>query len=302
MAAPKITGRALHWVFKVGDREETIRFYRNVLGMKILRHEEFEEGCKATCNGPYDGKWSKTMVGYGPEDNHFVVELTYNYGIDKYKLGNDFRGITIQSSEAIANAKREKWPIKELPETGMVEMEAPGGYKFFVKDQPRPESGDPVQSVEVGVSNIKSSIAYWSELLGMKSSAASEKAVSLSFGEDQVQLKLEKVDEKIDHAKASGRIAFAVPSEQLQGIESSVKDQGMSILTPLVSLDTPGKATVQVVILGDPDGYEICFVGAKAFGELSAVDPKADQLLDEAMEKDGSKAWFAKKGKVKAEA
>ena len=40
---------------------------------------------------PYDGKWSKTMVGYGAEDNHFVFELTYNYGIKSYKRGNDFR-------------------------------------------------------------------------------------------------------------------------------------------------------------------------------------------------------------------
>ena len=40
---------------------------------------------------PYDGKWSKTMVGYGDEDNHFVMELTYNYGIKNYKKGNDFR-------------------------------------------------------------------------------------------------------------------------------------------------------------------------------------------------------------------
>ncbi len=43
------------------------------------------------CFRPYDGKWSKTMAGYGPEDNHFVVELTYNYGIKEYKLGNDFQ-------------------------------------------------------------------------------------------------------------------------------------------------------------------------------------------------------------------
>lgn len=40
---------------------------------------------------PYDGKWSKTMIGYGPEDDHFVVELTYNYGIKSYKLGNAFQ-------------------------------------------------------------------------------------------------------------------------------------------------------------------------------------------------------------------
>lgn len=42
---------------------------------------------------PYDGKWSKTMAGFGPEDDHFVVELTYNYGIKTYQLGNDFQVI-----------------------------------------------------------------------------------------------------------------------------------------------------------------------------------------------------------------
>ena len=40
---------------------------------------------------PYDGKWSKSMVGFGPEDNHFVMELTYNYGVGEYKLGNDYQ-------------------------------------------------------------------------------------------------------------------------------------------------------------------------------------------------------------------
>ena len=56
--------------------------------MTILRHEEFSEGCKATCNGQYDGNWSKTMVGYGCESNHFVVELTYNYNVNnKFEKG-----------------------------------------------------------------------------------------------------------------------------------------------------------------------------------------------------------------------
>uniref|UniRef100_A0A8C5YDS0 VOC domain-containing protein n=1 Tax=Microcebus murinus TaxID=30608 RepID=A0A8C5YDS0_MICMU len=51
--------RALHFVFKVGNRFQTARFCRDVLRMKVLRHEEFEEGCKASCNGPYNGRWSK---------------------------------------------------------------------------------------------------------------------------------------------------------------------------------------------------------------------------------------------------
>lgn len=36
---------------------------------------------------PYENRWSKTMIGYGPELNHFVVELTYNYGVTSYDLG-----------------------------------------------------------------------------------------------------------------------------------------------------------------------------------------------------------------------
>ena len=78
-------------------------------------------------------------------------------------------------------------------------------------------------------------------------------------------------------------------------------DSGTTVLTPLVSLDTPGKATVQVVIFADPDGYEICFVGAEAFAELSRVDPAGEKLLNEAIEKDTSDAWYHKKGRVKAE-
>uniref|UniRef100_A0AAZ3PCU3 VOC domain-containing protein n=1 Tax=Oncorhynchus tshawytscha TaxID=74940 RepID=A0AAZ3PCU3_ONCTS len=42
----------LHFVFKVGDSSKTVTFYRDVLGMTILRHKELEEGCKATCKGP----------------------------------------------------------------------------------------------------------------------------------------------------------------------------------------------------------------------------------------------------------
>lgn len=46
-----IKGRALHWVFKVADRTQTAKFYREILGMKVLRHEEFADGCEAACNG-----------------------------------------------------------------------------------------------------------------------------------------------------------------------------------------------------------------------------------------------------------
>ncbi|XP_035648109.1 glyoxalase domain-containing protein 4-like isoform X3 [Oncorhynchus keta] len=264
--------RALHFVFKVGDRSKTATFYRDVLGMKILRHEEFEEGCKATCNGPYDGKWSKTMVGFGPEDDHFAAELTYNYGVGEYRLGNDFLGLTLQSSQAVSNAKRLGWPLTEVGKA-LYLAEAPGGYRFYLVDKEQPPN-DPVQKVCLAVSDLQKSTHYWSSLLGMKV--------------------IERHEEKT--------VLMGFADTQLADLEALMTKENQKILTPLVSLDTPGKATVEVVILADPDAHEICFVGDEAFRQLSQMDPSGNALLDKAMAEDKSDDWFAKHNKQKASA
>ncbi|CAG0898109.1 unnamed protein product [Darwinula stevensoni] len=341
--------RALHFVFKVGDRTKTAHFYRNILGMKVvlslavkdlletvqqlqnfvfsssvfpsflqvLRHEEFDEGCKAACNGPYDGLWSKTMIGYGPEDDHFVVELTYNYGIKEYLMGNDFLGLTIQSHEAIENAKRENWHVTE--ENGINVVEAPGGYRFYLIDEPQPEK-DPVKKLTLASSNLAETLNYWHGLLGLTIVEEKEKRATLAYAPSQMKLEFVDIGKPVDHAKAYGRIAFACPASELPDIEAKMKEKEQTILTPLVSLDTPGKATVQVVILADPmlqvmaspfdifqstvggalmidfslDGHEICFVGDEGFQELSKVDPKGNELLSKAIAKDKSDDWFQK--------
>ncbi len=69
---------------------------------------------------------------------------------------------------------------------------------------------------------------------------------------------------------------------------ADVEAAGYSVHTPFVSLDTPGKATVQVVILNDPDGHEICFVGDEGFRDLSKTDAEAAGLLNQAIEADKS--------------
>lgn len=53
-------------------------------------------------------------------------------------------------------------------------------------------------------------------------------------------------------------------------------------------MDTPGKATVRVIILADPDGHEICFVDDEGFRQLSQVDPEGEKLLDKYIAKDKS--------------
>lgn len=57
----------------------------------------------------------------------------------------------------------------------------------------------------------------------------------------------------------------------------------------MISLETPGKATVRVIILADPDGHEICFVDDEAFKQLSQVDPEGDELLTKYIKSDKSR-------------
>uniref|UniRef100_A0A8C8C028 VOC domain-containing protein n=1 Tax=Oncorhynchus tshawytscha TaxID=74940 RepID=A0A8C8C028_ONCTS len=285
--------------YKAKEEETPLLFF--VAG-EILRHEEFEEGCRATCNGPYDGKWSKTMVGFGPEDDHFVAELTYNYGVGEYRLGNDFLGLTLQSSQAVSNAKRLGWPLTEVGEA-LYLVEAPGGYHFYLVDKDQPHN-DPVQKVCLAVSDLPKSTHYWSSLLGMKVMERNEekKTVLLGFTDTQCKLELYNIGGTVDHGTAFGRIAFSCPHKQLPDLEALMTKENYKILTPLVSLDTPGKATVEVVILADPDGHEICFVGDEAFRQLSQMDPSGNALLDKAMAEDKSDEWFAKHNKQKASA
>ena len=109
-----------------------------------------------------------------------------------------------------------------------------------------------MKKVSLGVSNLSRSLDYWHKLLGMTVFEETDKKALLGYSPEECKLELVHVGQAVEHATAFGRIAFSCPSEQLPAIESSVKQAGHTILTPLVSLDTPGKATVKVVILADP--------------------------------------------------
>jgi len=287
--------RALHWVLKIANRKENLAFFRDLLGMRVLRHEEFEKGCEATCNGPYDGLWSKTMIGYGPEDSHFVLELTYNYGIGFYKYTEDFRGMTINSKKAVAKVKHSdmKFQVKEGPgNVSQVLIHSPDGYPFYLNDVDVAAGMDPVQKVAIASENLPRSIAYWNGVLGLMIYEQGSLNTVLGYGLGQAKLELIGIGRPIDHGTAQGRIAFGAPADQLPEIQSQIQKANLKILTPLITLSTPGKADVQVVILADPDGYEICFVGDEGFRELSKVDPNSDQLINDAMKNDRSEEWF----------
>ena len=120
-----------------------------------------------------------------------------------------------------------------------------------------------IKEVSLAVSNMERSIQFWKELLEMKVISCSDNECVLNYDPvNQANLRLVTTDPKgtpVDHATAFGRIAFSLPTNDLPQLESNVKNGQLgSVKTPLVVLDTPGKADVQVVILEDPVRYSIC--------------------------------------------
>lgn len=221
------------------------------------------------------------MIGYGPEDDNFVLELTYNYGIGGYNLGNDLVSIQIESKTAYQKVLKndQDWIFMHKdPETLVIS--SPANYLFEIRNAEHDK--DLITKVALSSSNLTKSRQYWHELLGMKITEETDRSVKLVYDKKEAQLELVSTNGRaIKRETAYGRIAFACSESNLLPLQDKMIEHNETVLTKLVSLDTPGKATVQVVILADPDGHEICFVGEQGFTDLSQVDPKANELLEE---------------------
>jgi lactoylglutathione lyase len=119
--------RILHTMIRVGNLEKSIDFYTKALGMKLLRQRDYP-----------DGKFTLAFLGYGPEDTHPAIELTYNYGVASYELGTGFGHIAVGvedihgACEGIRQAggkiTREPGPMKH-GSTVIAFAADPDGYK-----------------------------------------------------------------------------------------------------------------------------------------------------------------------------
>ncbi len=120
--------RILHTMLRVGQLDRSIKFYTEVLHMRLLRREDYPEG-----------KFTLAFIGYGDESCNSVLELTHNWETDCYDLGNAFGHIAIevenaqQACEAVRQAggkvTREAGPMKHGT-TVIAFIEDPDGYKI----------------------------------------------------------------------------------------------------------------------------------------------------------------------------
>ena len=120
--------RILHTMLRVGNLEKSLDFYTGVLGMKLLRRADYPEG-----------KFTLAFVGFSDEDHGAVIELTYNWGVEKYELGNAFGHIAIEVENAYDTCEtikqrggkvaREAGPMKH-GSTVIAFIADPDGYKI----------------------------------------------------------------------------------------------------------------------------------------------------------------------------
>ncbi|WP_034914551.1 MULTISPECIES: lactoylglutathione lyase [Erwinia] len=120
--------RLLHTMLRVGDLQRSIDFYTNVLGMRVLRTSE---------NSEY--KYTLAFVGYTDESEGAVIELTWNWGVDSYNLGDAYGHIALGVDDVAAtcdsirqaggNVTREAGPVKGGT-TIIAFVEDPDGYKI----------------------------------------------------------------------------------------------------------------------------------------------------------------------------
>ena len=125
--------RLLHTMLRVKDLDESLHFYCDVLGMKLLRRSDYPEG-----------KFTLAFVGYGDESEGAVIELTYNWGKSDYVLGDAFGHVAIgvpdiratceRLRQAGARIVREPGPMKH-GSTVIAFLEDPNGYRIELIEQ-----------------------------------------------------------------------------------------------------------------------------------------------------------------------
>ncbi len=120
--------RLLHTMIRVGDLDRSIQFYTETLGMELLRKNDYP-----------DGKFTLAFLGYGPESESCVLELTHNWDTDSYDPGTGYGHIAIETNDVYAacekirerggNITREPGPMKHGT-TVLAFVEDPDGYKI----------------------------------------------------------------------------------------------------------------------------------------------------------------------------
>lgn len=120
--------RLLHTMIRVNNLDESLKFYCDALGMKLLRRDDYP-----------NGKFTLAFVGYDDEKNHTVIELTHNWDTSSYEQGTAFGHLAVGMDDiyGACEALKQKG-VKVVREPGPMKfggpaiafIEDPNGYKI----------------------------------------------------------------------------------------------------------------------------------------------------------------------------
>ncbi|KAB2079801.1 hypothetical protein ERO13_A05G025300v2 [Gossypium hirsutum] len=253
--------RMLHVVYRVGDLDRTIKFYTGCLGMKLLRKRDIPEE-----------RYTNAFLGYGPEDSHFVIELTYNYGVDKYDIGTAFGHFGIGVEDVAKTVElikikggkvtREPGPVKGGT-TVIAFVEDPDGYKFeLIERWPAPE---PLCQVMLRVGDLDRSIKFYEKAFGMELLCTQDNPeykytiAMMGYGPEEKNAVLELTYNYgvTNYEKGNGYAQIAIGTDDVFNTAEAVRLFG-GIVTqepgPLPGINTKITACL------DPDGWKTVFV------------------------------------------
>jgi lactoylglutathione lyase len=104
--------RLLHTMIRVNNLDESLKFYCDAMGMKLLRKHDYP-----------NGRFTLAFVGYGDERNQTVVELTHNWDTSSYDVGTAFGHLAVGVDDIYATCD-------ELKRRGVKVVREPGPMKF----------------------------------------------------------------------------------------------------------------------------------------------------------------------------
>ncbi|XP_010060323.2 lactoylglutathione lyase GLX1 [Eucalyptus grandis] len=157
------THRFLNAVIRVGDLNRTVEFYKECFGMQLLSQKDFPEE-----------KYSKAIVGFGPQESHFVLELIYIYGVEKYEVGTAWSHFGLQFLDiypVVEKVRQAGGVITTEPgshggQQVYAFVDDPNGYSFeLLQRVPTPE---PLNHFMLQVADLDRAISFYEKALGMK--------------------------------------------------------------------------------------------------------------------------------------
>ncbi|KAB1215183.1 Lactoylglutathione lyase [Morella rubra] len=254
--------RFLHADIRVGDLNRTIKFYTEALGMKLLKQKDFPEL-----------KYSKAVVGFGAQDTHFVLELTYIHGVDKYDIGTAFGHFGIATEDVYAAVEtirakggvitREPGP-NEGGSTVYAFVQDPEGYSFELIQ--RPPTPEPLCQIMLHVADLDRAIEFYEKALGMNlllkyDSPKEQFAIGMvGYGSNLTQtvvVELKYNYNVTEYTKGNAYEQVAIGTDDVYKSAAAVKlvtkELGGQIILPPVTIP---EVNTKITSFVDPDGWK----------------------------------------------